>query len=1292
MKKTTFFNSDENRIEKAKRWLHIVTVCFLLFLGQAGFSQSVATQTFNFNGYDDAGTQFSILPANINVNEGQAIQQITIVGFEGHYNSTTGSDGCSSTSPDEYDWFSFNLSVTGGEADGTVLSGVCGDAIIDTDVTNFSNITISINDTDDWSDMVYFNITLEVTYETPTCPMPVGAVVANITPYGADISWDESLSESTIGYEYVVATSSTPPAGSGTPTEDGNIYTVIDGLNPMTTYYVFVRGICESDEFSAWSSPVSFTTLCAPITTFPFLETFDTFLPNECWTLGDNGDLTNGPATFGSSSWTADGFDNQSGTGAIRCNLDYIGDNDWIISPEFTIPTTGYELKFDVAVFQWASTAAPTNPWEADDFVEVLINVDGNTNWEILHTFDHNNVPSNSGDDFHVEDLDEYAGETIRIAFRAVEGSNDGATDLEFIVDNFQIRQSPLCPDQTGLVIANVTSDGASTSWDDMSAGGAIEYEYAITTSATPPDSGETTEDTFFDAFDLESNTVYYLHVRSSCADGEFGIWSTKSFRTACSPFTEFSENFDSVTRPQLPSCWGKILSGDTLSTFATVGTSSTHSSEPNGIDLYNSSSGSASNIMLVSPLISNLSEGTHRLKFRARNSTASQDLQVGVLTDVNDASTFTVVQDVDITTTFESYAVNFDNYSGPGVAIAIRRLSTSTYTNVYLDDIVWEAMPTCPDQTGLVVSGITSESANTSWDDMSAYGVQEYEYAVTTSATPPAAGETTEDLYYEANGLDSNTTYYLHVRTICGDDSLGVWTTLLFKTQVAPSTIPWVEGFTTTTALGWNVNNYTIDAANALIGGWPGSPKFGDGSTNIIRRNPYEYSSTGNFTTNSVGLVEEGHVLSFDYKLINYSLGDDNPPAEGSGYFIVEVSTDFGDTYQLVEQIDNNGLGGWQPKTISLDDFAGDYVKIRITDTWNSGDYYIGFDNFYIGVPPTCPTVTGLVVSNITSQSADTSWNDMSEEGVTAYEYAITTSATPPASGDGEPISDTFYEASGLEGNTVYYLHVRANCDDDLGNWATTSFTTQVAPSAIPWTEGFDTTTAPGWLANGYTLELASASIGSPSAVKFGDGTTRIVRRNPWSLSTTGNFTSNSVGVVSAGDILSFDYKLINYADANTPAANSGSFKVEISTDFGATYELLETVVNNGIAGWQNEVYELDDYEGDYVRIKITDTWTSGDYFIGFDNFYIGQDLSNSQFDKSALKVYPNPTKNILFVTYSQEISNVEIYNLVGQRVATIAPNANEGQIDMSNLASGAYFVKVTSNNTTSTVKVIKE
>jgi hypothetical protein len=62
------------------------------------------------------------------------------------------------------------------------------------------------------------------------------------------------------------------------------------------------------------------------------------------------------------------------------------------------------------------------------------------------------------------------------------------------------------------------------------------------------------------------------------------------------------------------------------------------------------------------------------------------------------------------------------------------------------------------------------------------------------------------------------------------------------------------------------------------------------------------------------------------------------------------------------------------------------------------------------------------------------------------------------------------------------------------------------------------------------------------------------------------------------------------------------------------------------------------------------------------------------------------------LNLSYNQEISNVEIFNLLGQRVSASTINANQGQVDMSNLSNGVYLVKVTSNNQDKTIRVIKE
>jgi hypothetical protein len=83
---------------------------------------------------------------------------------------------------------------------------------------------------------------------------------------------------------------------------------------------------------------------------------------------------------------------------------------------------------------------------------------------------------------------------------------------------------------------------------------------------------------------------------------------------------------------------------------------------------------------------------------------------------------------------------------------------------------------------------------------------------------------------------------------------------------------------------------------------------------------------------------------------------------------------------------------------------------------------------------------------------------------------------------------------------------------------------------------------------------------------------------------------------------------------------------------------------------------------------------------------------LGNNSFDTSNFTYYPNPVKNTLNLSYNQEISNVEVFNLLGQKVISNVINANAAQIDLSNLSKGAYMVKVTSNNQLKTIKVIKE
>lgn len=76
-----------------------------------------------------------------------------------------------------------------------------------------------------------------------------------------------------------------------------------------------------------------------------------------------------------------------------------------------------------------------------------------------------------------------------------------------------------------------------------------------------------------------------------------------------------------------------------------------------------------------------------------------------------------------------------------------------------------------------------------------------------------------------------------------------------------------------------------------------------------------------------------------------------------------------------------------------------------------------------------------------------------------------------------------------------------------------------------------------------------------------------------------------------------------------------------------------------------------------------------------------------------NTFSAYPNPTSGILNIKSSQELDNVDVFNLLGQNVAGFSKNEiTNSSIDMSGLSKGLYLVKVTSGDKTQTLRVTKE
>ena len=83
---------------------------------------------------------------------------------------------------------------------------------------------------------------------------------------------------------------------------------------------------------------------------------------------------------------------------------------------------------------------------------------------------------------------------------------------------------------------------------------------------------------------------------------------------------------------------------------------------------------------------------------------------------------------------------------------------------------------------------------------------------------------------------------------------------------------------------------------------------------------------------------------------------------------------------------------------------------------------------------------------------------------------------------------------------------------------------------------------------------------------------------------------------------------------------------------------------------------------------------------------------LGNERFDRAQLAYYPNPTQGVLNIRYTDTIEKVEIYNTIGQLVATQEFNSNQVMVDMHQLSNGTYLLKLHIDGQQQFIKVIKK
>lgn len=363
---------------------------------------------------------------------------------------------------------------------------------------------------------------------------------------------------------------------------------------------------------------------------------------------------------------------------------------------------------------------------------------------------------------------------------------------------------------------------------------------------------------------------------------------------------------------------------------------------------------------------------------------------------------------------------------------------------------------PSCLAPSGLVGTATSPNTADVSWTASISEG-EGYEYIVSTDNTVPTiSGLFVEGTSAAISNLSGNTTYYLFVRTDCGD-TFSEWAgPISFTTPCsAVTTLPWTE---------------TFEASSTTRACWTQEQVVGTGLWT------YNTGSTATITTAHTGTlnarfisVNPGTEVNFPAAKLISPVLDITPLVTPRLVFFYGQPEWAGDQNELKVYYRTSAASAWV-EIAHYTENIGVWTEVTLTLPEPSATYQIAFeglnnwgranvvDDVTVEETPSCLPPTALVGTATSSSAADISWTAPTPAGV-GYEYVVSTSNIAPTE-NGEFVAETSATLNDLAANTTYYLFVRTDCDGDYSEWeGPVSFTTLCGTVAtLPWTETFET------------------------------------------------------------------------------------------------------------------------------------------------------------------------------------------------------------------------------------------
>ncbi len=374
---------------------------------------------------------------------------------------------------------------------------------------------------------------------------------------------------------------------------------------------------------------------------------------------------------------------------------------------------------------------------------------------------------------------------------------------------------------------------------------------------------------------------------------------------------------------------------------------------------------------------------------------------------------------------------------------------------------------------------------------------------------------------------------------------------------------------------------------------------------------------------------------------------------------------------------------------------------------------------------PEPCDAPTALTANNITETTAEITWNGTAS----SYEFRIN-------SGTAETLTATTKALTDLIPATAYTVEVRAICGEQQSEWVSTTFTTleaqpeviapvvtTLAATAVDHQSavlngtieaGSEEITAQGFQYKSTTdadWTTVSASGTTISAIINGLTAETTYTYKAYATTASGTvegaemtFTTTAAPVVIVeGEVTTSPATEVGNTSATlngalVNAGNSENFTVGFALATVADFTLEDAGVQNitatlADATFSQSVTDLVEGQTYFFRAYITNE--AGTAYGTVETFTLSG-LNDALANSLTATIYPNPATSqaILQVEGLTSEAKIVISDLQGRILSQDAISAGETRytINVSDMASGVYYIRIITDNVVSTQKLIVE